>query len=368
MRMLRLLVLPFLCLLGCGGTGTPAEPEIPLCNLSLVDSVGVELGDSAYVFGGIIGLEFMPGGGFAVLDRALCNVRLYTEDGDHALTIGRRGSGPGEIIQPFGLLVWSNGDLGVIDPFQGGLLRFGPDGEYLELVFQATHNIPFDPRMVGDTAYIARRTTIEAEGDQVFMESFLGRFPMTWEPSHKYLSTRVPLDPSSMADFLLRDFFYSSWALDRNNGRLYAAPFQDGAYRILVFPVSGGEPDVITMETVPVAKTEEEIRLEKAFIASYLTAAEGGNPMYDVNCNPWPYRIPIAGMEVDDGGNLWVLRGDTDQVFFNVWSAAGERLYDTVLPDFPTGDLRFRIRGDRMLLYSENPADYQQIYIVAIPW
>lgn len=354
--------------LGCGKPPGPSDTGVPVCNLSMMDSVGVELGDSAYVFGGIMGLEFMPDGGFAVLDRATCNVRLFDPNGEHTLTIGRRGSGPGEIIQPYGLLVWSNGDIGVIDPFQGGLLRFSRAGEYQGIVFQATHNIPFDPHMIGDTAYIARRTTIEPEGDQVFMEAFLGRFPMTWEPSHKYLSTRVPLDPSAMADFLLRDFFYSSWTVDQLNGKLYAAPFQEGAYRILVFPVEGGEPEVITLETEPVAKTEEEIRLERAFIASYLTAAEGGNPMYDVNCTPWPYRIPIAGMTVDDSGNLWVLRGDVDHAFFNVWSSGGERLFDAALPGFPGGDLRVRIRGERMLLYRENPVDFQKIYLVAIPW
>ncbi len=368
MKTMRILVSLAVLAFGCGRQQLPAETEIPLCNLSILDSVGVELGDSAYIFGGIMGIEFMPDGGFAVLDRATCNIRLFTEMGEHTATIGRRGTGPGEIVQPYGLLLWSNGDLGVIDPFQGGLLRFSPGGEYMGIVFEATHNIPFDPRMVGDTAYIARRTAIETEGDQTFMETYLGFFPMSHEPSLKYISDRVPLDPASMADYILHNFFYSSWAVDPASGTLYAAPFHEGEYRILAFPFEGGDPRVIGMEVEPVAKTPEEIELEKAFVASYLTAAEGGNPMYDVNCEPWPFKLPVEGMYVDDSGNLWVLRGDTGEVLFNVWNSSGERIFDVALPGFAAGDHSFRIQGDRMLLWRENPTDYQKIYIIAIPW
>lgn len=368
MKKVRVLSLLAVLAAGCGQQQLPAEQQIPLCNLSVLDSVGVELGDSAYIFGGIMGVEFLPGGGFAVLDRATCNIRLFTDTGEHTATIGRRGTGPGEIVQPYGLLVWSNGDLGVIDPFQGGLLRFSQNGEYLGIVFEATHNIPFDPRMVGDTAYIAQRTAIETDGDQAFMETYLGFFPMSHDPAHKYISERTALDPSTMAEYILHSFFYSSWAVDTETGTLYAAPFHEGEYRILAFPCGGGEPRVMGMEVEPVAKTPEEIELERAFVASYLTAAEGGNPMYDVNCDPWPYKLPVEGMFVDDSGNLWVLRGDTGEVLFNVWSSAGERSFDVALPGFEAGDYGFRIRGDRMLLWRENPTDYQKIYLVAIPW
>lgn len=366
-RFIPLSVLALMTVLGCGGPGDAPEGVSSL-SLVLEDSIGIELGDSSYVFGAITGLEFIPGGGFAVLDRASCNVKLYDPDGVYQSTIGRRGSGPGEIVQPYGLLVWTNGDLGVIDPFQGGLLRFSPRGEYLGLEMEVTHNVPVDPRMVGDTGYVARRTAFFNDGGQDYMESFLGYFPMTWEPSLKYLSRSVPLDPNTMGDFFLHDFLYSSWAVDPGAGVIYAAPFQEGAYRILAFPLEGGDPREITLEVEPVPKTPEEIELEAAYVAAFLTAAEGGDPQYNVDCEPWPFRIPVAGMEVDDRGNLWVLRGDMDGTVFDLWSPDGRLMHRATLQGFTGGDLRFRIRDRRMLLYRENPVDFQKIYFITIPW
>lgn len=367
MRMILVFSLTVAALTGCGGGETAAVETSPACSLRVTDSIGIELGDSDYVFGAILGLEFMPGGGFAVLDRAACNVRLFDDAGTHTGTISGPGSGPGQLVLPYGLLVWSNGDIGIIDPYQGGLLKFSREGDYLGLVAEMTHNIPFNPRMAGDTAFVAHRTEIVQDGDQATIEAFLGRFPMTWEPSHKYVSSSMPFDPVNLAGFLLEVFFYSQWTVDRSGGTVYAAPFDDGRYRILAFQISGGEPSVIEMETEPVPKTEEEIRLERAYIEEYLTTAEGGEPAYDVSCDPWPFHLPIAGMEADDGGNLWVLRGDMDEVFFDVWDSGGKLAGCFVLPGFPTGDMRFRIRGDLMLLYEENPVNFQKIYFIDIP-
>ncbi|OPL19196.1 MAG: hypothetical protein AVO35_12145 [Candidatus Aegiribacteria sp. MLS_C] len=365
---MRIILVSFLAvaLAGCGGDETAAVEASPACSLRVTDSIGIELGDSAYVFGAILGLEFMPGGGFAVLDRAACSVRLYDDTGTHAGTISGPGSGPGQLVLPYGLLVWSNGDIGIIDPYQGGLLKFSSEGEYLGLAAEMTHNIPFNPRMAGDTAFVAYRTETVQDGDRATIEAFLGRFPLSWEPSHKYVSNSIPLDPETLAGFLLEVFFYSQWTVDRERGVVYAAPFDHGRYRILAFPAGGGEPSVIEMETEPVPKTEEEIRLERAYIEEYLTTAEGGEPAYDVSCDPWPFHLPIAGMEADDRGNLWVLRGDRDEVFFDVWDSDGRFVRNCVLPGFPAGDLRYRIRGDLMLLYEENPENYQKIYFIAI--
>jgi hypothetical protein len=370
MRGLIRLTFPAVMVLAVGGCGSPADDSegASLLTLVLEDSIGVELGDSSYVFGAITGMEFMPDGGFAVLDRASCNIRLYDHDGVYQSTVGRRGSGPGEIVQPFGLLVWSNGDLGVIDPFQGGLLRFNTRGDYLGVEMEVTHNVPVYPRMVGDTGYVAQRSAFFNEGGQDCMEAFLGFFPMTWEPSVKYVSRSVPLDPNIMGDFFLTEFFYSSWAVDPEAGVIYAAPFQDGAYRILAFPLGGGDPGEITLQVEPVPKTPEEIETERAYVAALLTTAEGGDPQYNVICEPYPFRIPVAGMEVDDRGNLWVLRGDLDGTVFDVWSPEGRLIHTADLPGFAGGDLRFRIRDSQMLLYRENPLDFQKIYFIEIPW
>lgn len=367
MGIILLIMALIVMLAGCGAPPDPAETRVPLQTISLLDSVGVELGDSSYVFGAIMGIEFLPGGGFAVLDRAAGNIRLYTGDGVHQRTVSRSGSAPGEIVQAYGLMVWSNGDLGVIDPFQGGLMRFSPEGEYLGLEFEVIRNVPLEPRLVGDSSYVAVRTEIHEYLDQVVVESFIGSFPLAWEPSLKYISEQTVWDPFNMGDFLLNTFFYRPWAVDQGRGTVYVAPYDQGRYSIMVFHPDGEGAGTLSTEIERVRKTPEEIAREKDYLAAFLTAAEAGEPMYDVNIEPFPYRHPVQSMEVDDEGNLWVLRGDLDGVFFNVWNSRGERVTDFEIPGLQGGDLRFRVRDHRMILYSENPEDYQKIYLASIP-
>jgi hypothetical protein len=50
--------------------------EIPTTTLVMLDSIGVELGDSCYIFGSIEGLGYTPDGNIAVLDRISADIRL----------------------------------------------------------------------------------------------------------------------------------------------------------------------------------------------------------------------------------------------------------------------------------------------------
>jgi streptogramin lyase len=125
---------------------------------------------------------------------------------------------------------------------------------------------------------------------------------------------------------------------------------------------------VIELDLPAVAKTRAEIEEEREYYAALFTVMEMGDPQYNVYCDPFPFRHPVRSMTVDDARRLWVLRGDTDEVSFFLFSPSGELLREFTLPGLPPSEqLVFRVRGHRMLVYAENPADYQRIWLVEIP-
>ena len=95
---------------------------------------------------------------------------------------------------------------------------------------------------------------------------------------------------------------------------------------------------------------------------------EGGEPVYDVYCDPFPLRHPVRAMDVDDAGRLWVLRGDLDEPLFMVFAGSGEPLGSYVAPELPAGEqLVFRVHGGMMLAFSEDPVDYQKVWMLEVP-
>ncbi|MCK5134109.1 MAG: hypothetical protein KAR40_18425 [Candidatus Sabulitectum sp.] len=83
--------------------------------LTVVDSIGTELGDSNYVFGAVWGVTIGPSGDIFVVDWIKCTIFRYSFDGDFIQRIGRRGSGPGEMHQPGNPVVMDDGSICVYD-------------------------------------------------------------------------------------------------------------------------------------------------------------------------------------------------------------------------------------------------------------
>jgi len=172
-------ILIVLGILGCGASREPGTADDPAPDtLRVTGILGEEFGDSAYTLGAIMALDFLPGGDFALLDRAAGNIRVYSPSGEFLRSISSPGSGPGEVVQAYGMLLYPNGDFGIMDPNQGGMMRFDPLGEYLGIDFEIHHNIPLNMTMVGDSGYAGSRTAILDEGSTSSLETFIGHFPM----------------------------------------------------------------------------------------------------------------------------------------------------------------------------------------------
>ncbi len=349
-------------------TAQNIEEEINQFTVLVTDSIGIELGDSAYVFGAIADAEILENGNIMVLDGTYCNIRIFSPEGEHIRTISNRGSGPGELMVPLNLLNWGNDEVGVIDPWSGGVHRFTTDGEWLGLDLEVTSNSFIGPLVVSDSSFVAFKSKFYHEDDGITATAFVGLFHLSPEPEVTYWEKALPWDPSDMANFALEVIFSNYYTVNPETGRVYVSPFHGDGYLIQSFEADGSSAGEITQDYTPIPKTDEEIQSEIEFIEFFLKAGEGDNPMYNYICDPWPNHFAVKGLFIAGDGNLWAMRGGMPAVTFDVWNEANDLVGTATVPGLNQNNSswKFAFGENQIISWSENPDDFQKIYILEI--
>ncbi len=368
------LLLPFLAL-SCGSSsvdesGIQQEIELPITALVLIDSIGVELGDSCYVFGSIEGLGYTPDGNIAVLDRISADIRLYTPEGEYLRKIGGRGGGPGEMHNPSSLFIYPDGRIGALDPWRSGLQVYSSDGEYEGIGLEVSNNVHMYPELVDDSSFVALKTEfILDEGAAPIVAVFAGLFEMSVEPEITYWRVEMEMDFSIIADLAQKYFLSVSLAVDTINGIVYVAPYSGTDYRVERFTLEGEELGDLELEVEPVLLSEEELRINEEFVRQRLSSLEGGNPQYNVQLtDPLTHRLPVIDLEIDRHSNLWVRRGTENEPYFDIWSPEGELIGSAVMSGSGSrsSSWEFEICDEGILAYDMDPEQYQMVFMISM--
>ncbi len=101
--------------------------------------IGAAVGDGADVFGEIAAVGVSPTGLIHVIDGHAQEVRVFSADGQHVRTFGRRGAGPGEFANAYSLDWDTSGRLWIVDPGNGRYAVFDSAGA---LLFHASRPVP----------------------------------------------------------------------------------------------------------------------------------------------------------------------------------------------------------------------------------
>ncbi len=92
--------------------------------------IGTSEGQEEYQFGQIAGIDVGPDGRIYVLDQQASEIRIFDPDGQYLATVGRAGSGPGELSQSAGPVFVGPGDTLVVpDAAQQRITLYTADGE-----------------------------------------------------------------------------------------------------------------------------------------------------------------------------------------------------------------------------------------------
>jgi hypothetical protein len=361
-------VMFFLLYTSCTGENTQTDNGHTLhvvnyanvCTLTVVDSIGVELGDSNYVFGAVREVEIGPVGDIYIVDWIKCAIFRYSPNGEFLQQIGHRGNGPGEMLQPGDLAVMDDGSICIHDGENGWLMY---DSEGLSV----SSGLLLQPRP-------GRMMALDST-DILGMLSELGRednFLITtkricrWnshdpDSSNQYLIGPLEDMNEFRRDLIRIDFFPMLFAA--GEGFVCIAPEPRSEPVLLLFHADGSVMDTLMLPYPEVVRTEEDIQEQKLFIERHFYHTSGYT--HQVDWDPFPNKPMISNLAVDWLNRIWVQRGFERYPVFDLFDSSGEYLMTAVLPDRDdTAHLKFHISRHGILAVPEDPESYYCVYLI----
>lgn len=329
----------------CGDRGSEVGgvDDVPLRHAEVDLRIGSVEGEGADLFGSVSGLELDAAGRIYVSDIQAHEIRVFREDGTHSFTIGRHGSGPGEMDSPCCLAFAPDGRLWVRDNGNARYVGFAVGQDGAEPVATARMNHGDANRHV--------TTTFSADGHLIDIgtrpdpstgepQTVLFHLGESGEVEREVIAPR-PEDPDglvhavpvTMGEIQMTRYFHQPY------GPLHVTAYgPEGShadavtatYRVRWYSGDGSllrtisDPDAVGPELTP----EQRARADSMIAGD---AAMAGASM--------PFGVPdrhavIASLHFDKSGQLWVERTTLpgDRRLADVYDPSGELVMRVSLP------------------------------------
>jgi len=318
-------------------------------------TIGTREGSGPAVFGRVKDVELDETGTVYILDNMNMDVRVFSLDGAHRRTFGRKGDGPREFRSPRAL---DRVDGNIVVTEAGKMSRFSPDGEFL-----GSQRVPVIgvvralPLLQEEDVLVLREGTASVariDGNQVVMILQRGE----WSDILKGAASTVFYRDSGQA-----------WAMKSPLcSSLYLAPLHGGGFLV----AHGGEGLVRRFDTEGVAVASMRVTGEAAPVSSdrereLLGVARKVAPRATRQQVVMPpYESTICGLEVESHLRAWVqLAPDgSGQVWQALDLETGSLSTSLVLP-LGVKVVAFRNGRVAAILQDEWGVDY--VYLYAIP-
>ena len=351
--------------LSCGGEETSeseAASEASSDERALVSAlaIGVEMGDSCYVFGDIGDACIDQDGSIHVMDIISNTITSYGQDGTYIGRTGGQGEGPGEYGRPAGMIVLEDGRIAVSDVMLNRVTYLDGDQSVDETVEGFVPWPPSRIRAASEASYTGSNRVFHRE------DSRYGHMVALWnespEPVIEYYR--------KMGDFNMENLRESTQAnqivfTSDMEGRVYIAPLSSTEFGIDVFDSTGVQLYSIDEEREPADRPESDLQEEREEMREQLQR-EGAPPM-EWDPNPRYPMIPLGGMGIDGEGRLWVRDGRSVIPRFSVYSG-DEHVFDAVLEDatVPGEGLRVKVTPGGILAWQGDPETYPRIFLLEL--
>jgi len=354
---------------GCGGNDqrtAPAEPLEPSIELAFIDSIGVETGDSTYMFGSIEGLSYAADGSIFLLDRAFSRIMVYSTTGEFLRQIGYAGEGPGGMNLPVLMVLTGEGDI-IVSQLDAMEQFDFLTGEWIcEYPRDGGMPLPFVLHGMPDSTFAAVHMDLIEEDNRIVIEIVLGIYAAGYsEPLTELSSSSFDYDPTNAA-FMFDELFDGYSVAVKDDGTIFAASRSGSEYRVTGYNISGEVISELVREDIePLEKSDDAIEEEREYMEARLASIDAAG----LSCSPDPLYPMINDIGIDQDGNLWVRRGQSPLPVFDIYDETGNLLGTAALQVDP-GEGRYwnvSVQPEGILAYSENPPQgFQKVYMIEV--
>ena len=290
---------------GCGG---PAEdPELPVgaagepaavdtLVITVTDTIGVEMGDSAYVFGMLMRAGHDADGNIIALDLHAARLSVFDPEGAFVRYIGAPGPGPGEFQVPIDFVAFPEGGVAVTDAISRVISYFDAEGTYTGMLDGFFPTPPMSIEGLAGGGIVGQHMPMLITGDQAEMSMNLSRWTDDPEPDITYLSIPMELDFTGGGAEIQRgpeiDFAVGP------DGSVFVAEISDTVFAVTGFTPEGEEFLALHREMERVPMTQEEIDAGGLGLSIMI---ENGSASSDMNRleNTYPWRNMINSIGID---------------------------------------------------------------------
>ncbi len=360
----------FLVILACGNSAPSGadpevistETEVPM--LHVTAEIGVELGDSNFVFGVIQDVDFTQDGNIAILDTQKKKVRLFSPSGSFLGEFGGEGEAPGEFLNPRGIACLRDGRIAVTDPFSREVEIFSSDLLHSETVSNFTTRAPFVISAAGN-GFAGEQGGFNRDAGTVTTSVAL--WETDTDSAFIFFELEDDFSPENMIDRIMQP----SAGLMADLENLYYSPPVSQDYAVSVYPMDGSEPFYLTFpDYEPVTKSEEDIQddiLAYEYRMQAMASSGRGSRLAGANYEPPPHYYATGSIGLDSQGNVWVQRGWEPNPSFDLFSAGETVPFETVIvdPELDLSGFTFTITPNGIAAFDSNPDDFPKVLVLS---
>ncbi len=348
----------------CGDGGEAGGPDfgppVPHRRLEVVDSIGIELGDEAYVFGSVSAAVVTTGGRIVLNDITTFRTSIFDSEGRFLGWCGGEGEGPGEYTRPSGLAPTPGGGFAITDQGCGKVMFFDSSGVLLEEIAGFAPETPVSVVVLPGRAIVGSTREFDRENGTA------GTSVCRWEPgetspSTVYYTRMVDLDPQNPS----RTFSASSVSFSAaGDGRVFVSPAGTEAYSITCFS-PGGEVLWVSEPPFTRRRRSEEDLANELEVMERVFERRGRPGMIDYwEAEEW--CTAVSDLDVSEG-LLWARRGTERVPWYDVLDLDGNRLFTCSADRFPFWAYAAVAHGgDFSVAYLADPDDYPRLYILEL--
>ncbi len=354
---------------GCGSDAeheTPADTStsepVDTLVIAITDTIGVEMGDSSYVFGMLMEVAHGADGEIIALDMNRSCLSIYSPDGTFIGYIGSPGPGPGEFLIPIDFAVMPDGGVAVSDAVARNISFFDAEGTFQEGIDGFFPTPPMSIEGCPDGGYVGQSMSMVMTGETMDASLQLCKYSDGIEADVTYFSKPMEMDFSGGGQAELQRGPEFDFAVGPD-GNVFVAELSDTLFAVNGYSPDGEEFLTLYEERERTPLTQEEIDAGSLNLSIMIVDGEASAGM-DRTDDVYPWRNVIASIGVDSEMRIWVEMAHTDVPVFRVYDYSGTLLFVAV-PDVEfTAVTRpsFMIDTGGILACDQDPMDYPKIY------